>query len=66
LSQPASPIPARLVYRKIALPERDWYDLGVQAAIERKPGRGDLIRRAVTLYLEGIRKQRTQASPNEE
>jgi hypothetical protein len=44
--------------RLIAFSERDWFDLNLQAAIEGRPGRGDIVRKAVRLYLDGTKDQR--------
>lgn len=48
----------RLVRRPVAFSRDQWHDLHLQAALEGKPGRGDIVRKAVTLYLAQTRGQR--------
>ncbi len=42
----------------ITFSERDWRDLHIQAALECKAGRGDIVRKAVRSYLDETKDQR--------
>lgn len=57
---PPSPPPEdeRLVRRPVAFSRDQWQALNVQAALEGKAGRGDIVRKAVTMYLAQTRSQR--------
>lgn len=43
---------AKSVSRQVKFSDAMWDELNVQAAVERKAGRGDIIRKACKRYLE--------------
>lgn len=56
---------AKSVSRQVKFSDVMWDELNVQAAVERKAGRGDVIRKACRRYLDDTRDQRPQCVPDE-
>lgn len=49
---------SKLNARDVQIPDEMWMELGLQAAVEGKLGRGDIIRKACRAYLDTTRSQR--------
>lgn len=50
--------PSKTVSRQVKFSDDMWAELDVQAAVERKAGRGDIVRKACKRYLEETREAR--------
>ena len=51
----------KLTRRQVQLSDDVWMELALQAAVERTPGRGDIVRRALRRYLDETHEQRLGA-----